>query len=303
MWSGVMPAVTTKFTDGDELDHAEMERCFALLMEAGCDGLIACGSLGEGPLLSHDEKLAVFKTMKGAAGGKPALLTINEAATRDAVSLAKRAAKAGADGLMIVPSPIYHTNPRETVDTLRAVAVAGGLPAMIYSNRVAYRVDITLDIMEELAGDKHFVAIKESSDEIRRTIDIVNRFGDRFDLFTGVDNLAFEALSVGAIGWVAGLVTAFPAETVAVYRLIKAGRAAEALSIYRWFRPLLDLDVSTNLVQNIKLAEVHAIKSNERVRMPRQPLAGAERVRVEKIITDALATRPVLPKLSIDKAA
>lgn len=303
MWSGVMPAVTTKFTDGDELDHAEMERCFALLMEAGCDGLIACGSLGEGPLLSHDEKLAAFKTMKGATGGKPALLTINEAATRDAVSLAKRAAKAGADGLMIVPSPIYHTNPRETVDTLRAVAAAGGLPVMVYSNRIAYRVDITLDIMEELAGDEHFVAIKESSDEIRRTIDIVNRFGDRFDLFTGVDNLAFEALSVGAIGWVAGLVTAFPAETVAVYRLIKAGRAAEALSIYRWFRPLLDLDVSTNLVQNIKLAEVHAIDSNERVRMPRQPLAGTERARVEKIIKDALATRPVLPKLSIDKAA
>jgi 4-hydroxy-tetrahydrodipicolinate synthase len=298
-----MPAVTTKFMDGDELDHAEMERCFALLMEAGCDGLIACGSLGEGPLLSHDEKLAVFKTMKGAAGGRPALLTINEAATRDAVSLAKRAAKAGADGLMIVPSPIYHTNPRETVDTLKAVAAAGGLPVMIYSNRIAYRVDITLDIMEELAGDEHFVAIKESSDEIRRTIDIVNRFGDRFDLFTGVDNLAFEALSVGAIGWVAGLVTAFPAETVAVYRLIKAGRMAEALSIYRWFRPLLDLDVSTNLVQNIKLAEVHAINSNERVRMPRQPLAGTERARVEKIIKDALATRPVLPKLSIDKAA
>ena len=291
MWSGVTPAVTTKFTDGDELDHAEMERCFALLMEAGCDGLIACGSLGEGPMLSHDEKLAVFKTMKGAAGRKPALLTINEAATRDAVSLAKRAAKAGADGLMIVPSPIYHTNPRETVDTLKAIAAAGGLPVMIYSNRIAYRVDVTLDIMAELANDDHFVAIKESSDEIRRSIDIVNRFGDRFDLFTGVDNLAFEALSVGAIGW------------VAVYRLVKAGRMAEALSIYRWFRPLLDLDVSTNLVQNIKLAEVHAIGSNERVRMPRQPLAGAERVRVEKIIKDALATRPVLPKLTVDKAA
>jgi 4-hydroxy-tetrahydrodipicolinate synthase len=298
-----MPAVTTKFTDGDELDHAEMERCFALLMEAGCDGLIACGSLGEGPMLSHDEKLSVFKTMNSIAGRKPALLTINEAATRDAVSLAKRAARAGADGLMIVPSPIYHTNPRETVDTLKTVAAAGGLPVMIYSNRVAYRVDVTLDIMAELANDEHFVAIKESSDEIRRTIDIVNRFGDRFDLFTGVDNLAFEALSVGAIGWVAGLVTAFPAETVAIHRLIKAGRTAEALSIYRWFRPLLDLDVSTNLVQNIKLAEVHAIKSNERVRMPRQPLAGAERIRVEKIIKDALATRPVLPKLVIDKAA
>ncbi len=296
MWSGVFPAVTTKFTSADELDHAEMERCFALLMDAGCDGLIACGSLGEGPMLSHDEKLAVFKTMKQSTGGKPALLTINEAATRDAVALARRAAKAGADGLMIVPSPIYHTNPRETADTLKAVASAGGLPVMIYSNRVAYRVDVTVDIMEELAGDDLFVAIKESSDDIRRSINMINRFGDRFDLFTGVDNLAFEALSVGAVGWVAGLVTAFPAETVAVYRLVKAGRAAEALTLYRWFRPLLDLDVSTYLVQNIKLAEIHAIGSNDRVRMPRQPLAGAERARVEKIVKDALATRPHLPK-------
>jgi 4-hydroxy-tetrahydrodipicolinate synthase len=296
MWTGVFPAVTTKFTEDDRLDHAEMERCFALQMEAGCDGIIVAGSLGEGPMLSHDEKLDVMATARKVAVGKPVLMTVNEAATRDGAALARRAAKAGADGLMVVPSPIYHTNPQETVATLKAVAAAGGLPVMIYSNRLAYRVDVTVDVMEELASDPLFVAVKESSDDIRRSIEIINRFGDRFDLFTGVDNLAFEALSVGAIGWVAGLVTAFPRETVAIYQLMKQGRREEALSIYRWFRPLLDLDVSTYLVQNIKLAEVHAIGTNDRVRMPRLPLSGERRATVEKIVKDALAVRPALPR-------
>jgi dihydrodipicolinate synthase/N-acetylneuraminate lyase len=303
MWSGVFPAVTTKFTQDDKLDFKEMERCFALQIEAGCDGIIVAGSLGEGPMLSHDEKIDVLKTAQKVAAGRPVLLTINEAATRDGAALAKRAAAAGADGLMVVPSPIYHTNPEETVATLKAVAAAGGLPVMIYSNRIAYRVDVTVDVMEELASDPLFVAIKESSDDIRRSTDIINRFGDRFDLFTGVDNLAFEALSVGAIGWVAGLVTAFPKETVAIYQLMKQGRRDEALAIYRWFRPLLDLDVSSYLVQNIKLAEVFAIGTNDRVRMPRQPLSGERRAAVEKIVKDALAVRPDLSKLTLAKAA
>ena len=296
MWTGVLPAVTTKFTEDDRLDHAEMERCFALQMEAGCDGIIVCGSLGEGPMLSVEEKLAVLKTAQGVARGKPVLLTINEPATRDGMALAKKASQAGASGLMVVPSPIYHTEPDETVATLSAVANAGELPVMIYSNRLAYRVDVTVEVMERLADNPLFVAVKESSDDIRRSTEIINRFGNRFDLFTGVDNLAFEALSVGAIGWVAGLVTAFPRETVAIYQLMKQGRREEALAIYRWFRPLLDLDVSTYLVQNIKLAEVHAIGSNDRVRMPRQPLSGERRAAVEKIVTDALAVRPKLPE-------
>jgi dihydrodipicolinate synthase/N-acetylneuraminate lyase len=296
MWSGVFPAVTSKFTEDDRPDHGEMERCFALQMEAGCDGIIVCGSLGEGPMLSHDEKIEVLTTAQKVAGSKPVLLTVNEAGTREAADIARRAAKAGADGLMVVPSPIYHTNPDETAATLSAVANAGGLPVMIYSNRIAYRVDVTVEVMEKLAGNELFVAVKESSDDIRRSTEIINRFGDRFDLFTGVDNLAFEALSVGAIGWVAGLVTAFPRETVAIYQLMKQGRRDEALAIYRWFRPLLDLDVSTYLVQNIKLAEVHAIGTNDRVRMPRQPLSGERRATVEKIIKDALAMRPELPE-------
>ncbi len=303
MWTGVFPAVTTKFTEDDRLDHAEMERCFALQMEAGCDGLIVAGSLGEGPMLSHDEKIAVLKTAQKVAGRKPVLLTINEPGTREATAMAKRAAAAGASGLMVVPSPIYHTNPEETVAALAAVAEAGDLPIMIYSNRLAYRVDVTISDMEKLARDKRFVAIKESSDDIRRSTDIINAFGDRFDLFTGVDNLAFEALSVGAIGWVAGLVIAFPKETVAIYQLMKQGRREEALAIYRWFRPLLDLDVSTYLVQNLKLVEALVIGTNDRVRMPRQPLSGERRAAIAKIVREALAKRPDLSRLSLPKAA
>ncbi|MES2127429.1 MAG: dihydrodipicolinate synthase family protein [Pseudomonadota bacterium] len=297
MWQGVIPAVTTKFKEDGSLDFNEMARCFGLMMDAGCDGLIACGSLGEGPMLSHAERLDVLRATKEATGNKPALLTIAEAGTREACGLAEQAAKAGADGLMVVPSTIYHTNHRETVASLRAVAAAGDLPIMIYSNRLAYRVDVTCDMMEELADDARFVAVKESSDDIRRSTDIINRFGDRYDLFTGVDNLAFEALAVGAVGWVAGLVVAFPKETVTIYRLMKAGRYNEALDIYRWFRPLLDLDVSTYLVQNIKFAEALAINSNERVRLPRMPIDGEQRARAEKIVRQALETRPVLPQV------
>lgn len=298
MWNGVLPAVTTKFKDDGTLDRDEMLRCFQLQMDAGVDGLIACGSLGEGPMLSHDERIEVLRLCKQVAGSKPALLTIAEAATQDACALARKAARAGADGLMVVPSTIYHTDPRETVATLTAIAGASELPIMIYSNRLAYRVDVTIPIMEELAKFEQFVAVKESSDDIRRSTDIINHFGDRYALLTGVDNLAFEALAVGATGWVAGLCLAFPAETVAIYRLMRAGRQAEALAIYRWFRPLLDLDVSTYLVQNIKLAEQLAIDSNDRVRAPRLPLTGERRAQVEQVVRTAIACRPTLPALA-----
>ena len=298
MWQGVIPAVTTKFTADDKLDYNEMERCFKFLMDAGCDGLIACGSLGEGPFLSHDERIEVLKVTKQVTGAKPALLTVAEASTRDACALAEKGAKAGADGLMVVPSTIYHTNAKETIANLRAIAAAADLPVMIYSNRIAYRVDVTTDMLEELADDKRFVAVKESSDDIRRTTEIINRLGRRYDVFTGVDNLAFEALTAGAIGWVAGLVVAFPHETVAIYRLVQAGRYAEALDIYRWFRPLLDLDVSTYLVQNIKLVEAMVIDSNGRVRLPRMPLEGEPRTRAEAVVKAALANRPKLPSFA-----
>lgn len=295
MWQGILPAVTTKFTESGALDFREMERCFQLQIDAGVDGLIACGSLGEGPMMSHDERLDVFKAVQQSAGGRPALLTVAEAGTREACSLAERGARAGASGLMVVPSTIYHTNRDETLASLRAVADASDLPIMVYSNRLAYRVDVTNEMLVELSEDKRFVAVKESSDDLRRTTEAVTLLKGRMAVFTGVDNYAFEALAVGAVGWIAGLVVAFPRETVVIYRLIQANRLAEALEIYRWFRPLLDLDVSTYLVQNIKLVEALVIGSNERVRLPRKPISGAERTRIEGIVNVALATRPQLP--------
>jgi len=297
MWQGVIPAVTTKFTESGGLDFTEMTRCYALMMQAGCDGLIACGSLGEGPMLSHDERLDVFRTVKDAAGTKPALLTVAEASTLAACRLAERGAKAGASGLMVVPSTIYPTNREETLAVLREIASAGGLPVMVYSNRLAYRVDVSNDMLLELSEDRHFVAVKESSDDIRRTVDAVGLLKGRMKVLTGVDNLAFEAIAVGADGWIAGLVCAFPKETVAIWRLMQAGRQVEALAIYRWFRPLLDLDASSYLVHNIKLAEAIALGSNERMRAPRLPLSDDRRAAVEATIRAAIASRPELPSI------
>ncbi|APG84356.1 dihydrodipicolinate synthase family protein [Sinorhizobium americanum] len=297
MWRGVFPAVTTKFTIDGDLDKAEMERCFALQFEAGVDGMIVCGSLGENMTLEAEEKIEILKIAKSVAGGKPVLMTICESATRRGEAAARAATKAGADGFMVLPGVPYKSAPAETLAHIQAVATAGGLPIMVYNNPVAYGVDVTLSMFDELAKNELVVAMKESTDDIRRVTDVLTRFGERFDCFTGVDNLALESLLMGAHGWVAGLVVAFPKETVAIWKLVQAGHLEEARAIYRWFRPLLDLDVSTNLVQNIKLAEVFAIDSNDRVRAPRLPLAGAERQRVQGIIEAALAKRPTLPVL------
>ena len=298
MWTGMMPAVTTKFTADGGLDRPEMERCFALQMAAGNAGIITCGTLGEGNMLSHDERLEVLRIAKSVTGRKPALLTISEPGTREACALAARAAKAGADGLMIVPSPLYHTNRDETIANLNTIAHAGGLPVMIYSNRVGYRVDVTPEMMVELAENPLMVAIKESSDDIRRCTEIFNTVGHRFKVLTGVDNLGLEALLMGCDGWVSGVSIAFPQENQAIWDLVRAGRIDEAATIYRWFRPLLDLDVSTFLVQQIKLAEALAIGSTEHVRAPRLALTGDHRARVEALIRDRIACRPELPKLA-----
>lgn len=294
-WTGVYPAVTTKFTLDDRLDIAEMERCFALQLDAGVHGLIVCGSLGEASTLETEEKIAVLKTAVRVAKGRvPVLLTVVDGSTRRAQALAEAGARNGAAGFMVLPGVPYRSDPRETLAHYRAVAKAGGLPVMIYNNPVSYGVDITPAMLGELVADPLFVAVKESSDDVRRVTKIFNACGERFRIFTGVDNLALESFAMGAHGWVAGLVCAFPAETVAVWDLAKAGRMAEALAIYRWFQPLLDLDVSTKLVQNIKLVEALAIGSNDRCRAPRLALAGEERARIEAIVNKALAARPVL---------
>ena len=296
-WEGIFPAVTTKFTEDDKLDVKEMERCFRLQIEAGVDGLVVCGSLGESSTLDPDEKLEVLKIAIDVAEGRPVLLTISDGSTRNAQKLAERGAKAGAAGFMVLPGLPYKSDRRETITHYTAVARAGGLPVMIYNNPVAYGVDITPEMLAEMAAEPLFAAVKESSDDVRRVTEIINLTGDRFQIFAGVDNLALESFAMGAVGWIAGLVAAFPAETVAIWRLVRAGRMAEALEIYRWFRPLLDVDVSTKLVQNIKLVEALVINSNDRCRPPRLPLVGAERERIVKIVEKALANRPKLPAL------
>jgi 4-hydroxy-tetrahydrodipicolinate synthase len=303
-WHGVYPAATTKFTPDDLLDVAEMERCFALQLAAGVHGLIVCGSLGEASTLDHREKIEVLRTaLRVTAGSIPVICTIAEGSTRNAQALAEAAASEGAAGLMVLPGIPYRSDLRETLTHYQAVAAAGGLPMMIYNNPISYGVDITTAVLTEMASEPLFVAIKESSGDVGRIIRLHNEFGGRFKIFTGVDNLALESLAAGADGWVAGLVCAFPQETMALYNLLHAGRIDEARALYRWFHPLLDLDVSPKLVQNIKLAEALAIGSNDRCRPPRLPLAGDERARVEGIVRHALATRPKRASDLQDKAA
>ncbi|MBN9063020.1 MAG: dihydrodipicolinate synthase family protein [Rhizobiales bacterium 65-9] len=298
-WTGVFPAVTTRFTEDDRLDLAEMEKSFALQVKAGVDGLIVCGSLGEASTLDPAEKLEILALARRVAAGRiPVLLTIMEGSTRNACALAQKASAQGVDGFMVLPGAPYKSDPRETMAHYRAVAKAGGKPVMLYINPIAYGVDITPAMLAEMADEPLFVAVKESSDDVRRVTKIFNQCGDRYRVFTGVDNLALESFAVGAQGWVAGLVCAFPEETVAIWRLSQQGRLAEAIKIYRWFQPLLDLDVSTKLVQNIKLVEALVTGSNDRCRAPRLPLTGAERAHVESVVKKALATRPDLSGLS-----
>ena len=298
-WTGVYTAITTKMDARQEVDLAEVRADVAFQIENGVDGIICCGSIGEASTLTADEKMAIAGAVKEAAGGRPVLLTVAEDSTRAAAALAERAAAAGMDGLMLLPAMRYVSDRRETIQHFRTVARATGLPIMVYNNPLAYSVDITPEMFAEMADEKNFVAIKESSGDVRRITDILNTVGDRYDIFTGVDDLALESLMLGAVGWVAGLVCAFPRETVAIHKLVAAGRIPEALEIYRWFMPLLHLDVSLRFVQNVKLAEAIVRGTSTVVRQPRLELQGAERDRVETIVRTALAKRPDLSKYGV----
>ncbi len=292
-WQGVFPAVTSKFHADETLDFEAMRKHFGFLIDNGVHGLVTCGSLGEASTLTLEEKLAVTRCAVEVSGGRiPVLANVSETSTREALRFIKAAVELGVDGFMLMPSLIYVADAREAMQSIRTLAEAAAKPCMIYNNPVAYRVDLKPEHMAELADCQWLVAIKESSDDIRRVTDLRNRLGDRFQLFIGVDDLSFEALALGADGLLAGLVTAFPRETVALYDLMKAGKWQEALALYQWFTPLLHLDVSTKLVQNIKLAETLAGVGNEHVRRPRLPLVGAERERCAGIIEAALAKRP-----------
>jgi 4-hydroxy-tetrahydrodipicolinate synthase len=296
IWRGVYPALTTKFKSDYRLDIAAMEKHFAWQIDNGVDGLIVCGSLGENSVLSGEEKLEVLRVAARVSGGRvPVLMTIAEGSTAKGIALGERSAREGADGLMVLPGMRYVSDRRETIAHYRAIAKASSRPIMVYNNPIAYGVDVTPDMFEELADEPALVAIKESSDNVRRVTDIIARTGGRYAIFCGVDDLAMEAMLMGACGWVAGLVDAFPRETVAIHRLISENRIEEARAIYRWFSPLLHLDVSRKLVQNIKLVEAIVGVGTEIVRPPRLPLTGEERAQVIALVEQALKTRPRLP--------
>ena len=295
-WEGVMPAVTTKFTDDDQLDLAMFSTNIKAQMEAGVHGIVLGGSLGEASTLTQDEKnILVKETVEIVAGKIPVIMTVAEQATRVAIEAAQDAETAGADGLMILPPMRYKSTDRETVAYFKEIGKSTLLPIMIYNNPVDYKIEVTVDMFAELMELDNIQAVKESTRDIINIGRLRNRFGDDLKILTGVDPLALESLLIGADGWVAGLVCAFPAETVAIYELAKAGRIKEATEIYRWFLPLLELDISPQLVQNIKLAEVATGIGTENVRPPRLSLQGPERERVLKVIADAIRTRPTLP--------
>lgn len=296
-WEGVMPAVTTKFTSEDELDLAMFEKNIGAQVEAGVHGIILGGTLGEASTLTTEEKETLIKASLEIVSGKiPVIINIAEQSTKEAVAMAQHAEKVGAQGLMVLPPMRYKATDYETVAYFKAIANSTSLPIMIYNNPVDYKIEVTLDMMEELLECNNIQAIKESTRDITNVIRLRNRFGNRLKIFTGVDTLGLESLVIGADGWVAGLVCAYPAETVAIYELVKAGKINEALDIYRWFMPLLELDISPQLVQNIKLAEVATGIGTENVRPPRLPLQGKERERVLNIIETAMKSRPVLPE-------
>ncbi|APD07717.1 4-hydroxy-tetrahydrodipicolinate synthase [Flavobacteriaceae bacterium UJ101] len=295
-WKGVMPAVTTKFTLEDTLDLANFEINIQAQVEAGVHGIILGGTLGEASTLSEDEKIILVReTVRIVKGKIPVIINIAEQSTKEAIYAAKIAEEDGASGLMILPPMRYKADDNETVTYFKKIAESTSLPIMIYNNPVDYGIEVTLDMFEELAVCKNIQAVKESTRDISNITRMKNRFGDRFKILSGVDTLALESLLMGADGWVAGLVCAFPKETVAIYSLVKAGRLEEALAIYRWFLPLLELDINSKLVQNIKLAEVATGIGTEYVREPRLPLQGKEREKVLEIIEKGIQTRPVLP--------
>jgi dihydrodipicolinate synthase/N-acetylneuraminate lyase len=295
-WRGIFPALTTKFKTDLSLDLPAFERHIAAQIDAGVDGLVVLGSLGENATLSPDEKTEVIKAaVRTAAGRIPVLSCVSEASTSAACRFVEGTSALGLSGYMVLPGMQYQADRRETIAHYRTVADASGLPIMIYNNPVAYRVDITPEMFAELSDEPKFTSLKESSGDVRRITDIRNLCGDRYAIFSGVDDIAYGGFLLGAVGWVAGLVCAFPAETVAIHRLVRQERYEEALRIFNWFMPVLHLDTGIKFVQYIKLAEAMTGMGTEWVRPPRLTLAGEERERISAIITEAIRTRPKLP--------
>lgn len=295
MWRGVYPAATTQFAADGSVDIAATAQGLKALVDDGVDGLVLLGTCGENNSLEREEKLAVLKAGVDAVGGRVPIVTgVSELTTRRAVDFALAAQEIGVDGLMLLPAMVYVPTPAELLCHVRVVAEAVTLPIMLYNNPPAYRVSIGFDVLDALRDVPNIVAIKESAPDPRRFTDVINRYGDRYTVMAGLDDVALEGLLLGASGWVSGLTSAFPRESVALVAAANAGDWDTARRIYRWFMPLLHLDADHDLVQSIKLAEQMMGRGSERVRPPRLPLVGARRAEVETMVRTAAATRPQL---------
>ena len=296
-WKGVMPAITTKFNDSDKLDINLFNKNLDFQLKSGVDAIVLAGSLGEASTLTQDEKNILTKNTVDFVNKKiPVVVNIAEQSTRDAIKSVKDAEKYGANGLMVLPPMRYKSGKKETINYFESIANSTSLPIMVYNNPVDYGIEVTIDMFEELLKCDNIKAVKESTRDISNVTRLKNSFGSRLKIMTGVDTIALESLLMGADGWIAGLVCAFPEETVAIYKLKIQGKIKEAVQIYRWFLPLLELDINPKLVQNIKLAESILGIGSEYVRLPRQPLAGKEREYVLNIINKGIKNRPDLSK-------
>lgn len=294
-WRGVFPAVTTQFRPDGSLDLASTQRGVEEQIRAGVHGLVMLGTVGENCSLDPQEKRQILAATKEVAARKvPVLSGVAEYTTAQAAAFARDCEKIGIDGLMVLPGMVYKADEREALAHFRAVAAASGLPIMIYNNPPAYNVDVTPEGFKELASERRVVAIKESSEDTRRLVDIVNLTGDRYTLFCGVDDLLLESMLLGAVGWVSGLVNVFPKESVRLWELASKGEWERAKAIYRWFMPTLHLDTSPKLVQMIKLGQKIVGNGSAVTRAPRLPLEGEELKRVTRLYEEAIANRPTL---------
>jgi dihydrodipicolinate synthase/N-acetylneuraminate lyase len=292
-WTGVFPAATTQFSADLSVDINASQRTLDALIRDGVDGLILLGTCGENNSLEPDEKRSLLAAgVEVVADRVPTVVGVSELTTARAVRFARDAEAAGVDGLMVLPAMVYVPTEDELVAHFTAVAEATSLPIMLYNNPPAYKVNITSGVLTKLRGVANIVAVKESAPDPRRFTDVINEFGDRYALMAGLDDFAFEGLLLGAVGWVSGLTSAFPVESVALVDALNRGAIDEARTIYRWFMPLLHLDSDHDLVQSIKLAEQIMGRGSERVRLPRLPLAGARRAQVKALVEKAAAARP-----------
>ncbi len=294
-WSGVFPALLTPFTNDDRLDLPLFEKNLQTQLQAGVHGVIIGGSLGEASTLTESEKEAMVRSALALCNASvPVVVNIAESVTQEAIRMAKLARSWGANGVMLLPPMRYRSDDRETIHYFRSVATATDLSVMIYNNPVDYKIDFRPELFDALLDCPTVTALKESSRDVTNLTRMLNRFGDRFKILCGVDTLALEELLLGAHGWVAGLVDAFPYETVAIWNYVRSGHYDKARALYRWFMPLLELDIHPKLVQYIKLAAQEQGIGSEFVRPPRLCLVGEERDRVLSLIRASVASRPAI---------